>query len=527
MVEKPQASVRRPPPQVAAFMDTVNKKALRIYEAAVSNNLNLDFPIDIGSANAQVFTSIWAGRARARTLERDNPYAFAILQSYQNNVCGDDPFRLEMNIGHYDAQDKWVKHQKENRMIEQAWKEAQFPENCTASRDVSRLELDCQVILSMIRDAGYIAEHINAFPKNKFHYALRCWEIDRLDHWWNGVNEITGNQIKHSIELDEFGGPVGYWLLTTHPGDIYTSMAQKQKYRRYVPAEDLIVFHDLRSRAEQLISMPRFSSIIQRLHRMDQFDIAHVTAAVWSACKPLFIIKKFPTAMEYLPESVKAAMVDVDKIQNESKLSPGETESLNYGEEPYLVDPKFPVEAAAAFKKEHLRAAAAGSGAAYHVIANDLESVNFSSGRLGLEEFRTGCKIIQRHFILSFRRKHFNEWLRNALTFGTINLPISRLEEFQLAANFHGRRWPYMQPLQDAQADAVLLKNRLASRDSLLSESDRGGDYQQVASELEADNDTDKIHNLDPFDPDGIQAGKDSGDETTVEETPAEKLGKT
>lgn len=523
-------------PRDADVLRQFTRKMMRLYEAAISNNLNLDFPISIGSANAEVFTSVLAGRARARTLERDNPYAFAILQSYQNNVCGDDPFRLEMNVGAYDSTGKWIKETKTNRLIESAWKEAMYPENCTVRRDMSRLELDCQVILSLIRDAGYIAEHVRDFPNNKFRYGLKPLEIDRLDHFWQGQYEATGNDIKHSIELDQWGGPVAYWILTKHPGDIfYISGFPKEQYRRRVKAEDIIVIHDMRSRAEQLISMPRFSSVIQRLHRIDQFDIAHVTAAIWSACKPLFIKKTLPTSMEYVPANIRTAMESAwgqgsDDHEKTEALDPGQTQELNFGEEPVLVDPKFPVESATDFKKEHLRAAAAGSGAAYHVIANDLESVNFSSGRIGLEEFRAGCKILQRHFILSFRRPHFNAWLENAILSGAIDLPMRRLSEFQLAATFHGRRWEYIQPLQDAQADQIKLQNRTTSRDRIIQESDRGGNYETVAGELASDVETDEGHELSVFTPGQPTPMKENDEEQSgeqkVKETDEEKLGK-
>src|SRR6185437_11502783 len=162
---------------------------------------------------------------------------------------------------------------------------------------------------------------------------------------------------------------------------------------------------------------------------IDQFDIAHVTAAICASCKPFFIKQNFPTAMEYVPEFIKNAMSNGDGAamagDKIGAVEPATGEVLPYGQEPVLVDPKFPIETAPEFKKDNLRAACAGAGAAYHMVANDLEAVNFSSGRLVLQQFQDNCKKLQRHMILNYRRPHFNEWLKYAILSGRLNLPLS------------------------------------------------------------------------------------------------------
>jgi lambda family phage portal protein len=527
----------------------VNRKMMRMYEAAISNNLNADFAVSITSANAEIQVSLNAARARARKLERDNPYARAILETFQNNVCGHEPFRLEMNVGTWqpgpNGAKKFVKDAELNRLIEQQWMLAGLPENCTVSRTMSRLELDIQAITAVIRDGAILWRHHRYFPKNVFAYAIEPIEADRLDHYYNrpakravaGGVSLAGaedtNEIQFSIELDEYSGPVAYHILTRHPGDVY-AFSNQPRYRECVRADDIVALFDLRTRAGQIVGMPRFASIIQRLHRIDQFDLAHVTAAIWASCKPFFLVQEFPTAMEYIPDFIKTAIANSVESEGDgegekiSNVEPGTGELLPYGQKPVLVDPKFPIEAASGFKKDNLRAAAAGSGAAYHMIGQDLESVNFSSGRIGLEAFRDTCKILQQHFILNARRPQFNAWLKYAILSGRIPVPIARLEELQLAAKFYGRRWQYIQPLQDAQADQIRLQNRTTSRDRLIAESERGGDYEQVAAELAGDIETDEAHGLSPFSLEGQAQSKEAEDanEEEIEESPAEKLGK-
>jgi lambda family phage portal protein len=496
---------RRAMPDHAKFIRDFNRRQMRMFEASVSNNLNADFPVSITSANAEILVSISQARSRARRLERDNPYVWAILQSFQDNVGGDDPFRLEMKVGKQVTEGDSTYFEEEtetNRMIEEAWEDAGLPENCTVRRDISRFELDMQTITAFIRDGGILHRQYRAFPKNKFGYALEPIESDRLDHYYNRPSNGTNREIQFSIEMDEYHAPVIYWILTRHPGDVF-AFSNQVKYREPVPAEDIIPVFDIRTRAGQYVAMPRLHSIIKRLHQIDQFDEAHVTAAIWAACKPLFITQEIPTANEYVSDIIKGQLQNDmvadgrDAGDKMSNVEPGSAEILQWGQKPVLMDPKFPIEAAAGFKKDQLRAAAAGSGTSYHAIGQDLEGVNFSSGRLGLQQFHDTCKKMQRHLIMTYRRPHFNEWLKYAILSGQLDLPISRLDEFRRAARFFGRRWPYVNPLQDAQADILRIEAGLDSRSRVIAESDRGGDVEQVDAEQASDKECDEAHDLD------------------------------
>jgi lambda family phage portal protein len=498
-------SIRSPRvmPEHAQQLRSINSKMMRMYDAALSNNLNADFPTSTSSANAEIFTSLMPTRSRARTLDRDNPFAWAILESMRRNVGGHEPFRLEMKAGTTSAGGEFIEDLAVNQEIEAAWAEAGLPKNCTTSGDISRLELYLQAITAMVRDGGIIGRHWDAFPHNKFRYAIQPLEYDRLDHYWNGRNEQNGNDIRMSVEVERpWDRKVAYWLLTKHPGDFFVIGSLEQGYRERIPAEKLIMLFDLRMRAEQVTAVSRLSSIIQRLHRKDQFDLAHVTAAIWASCKPFFITQEFPTAMDYVPDFIKKAIATSmeegsgQEGDKQESVEPGSGHLLGYGQKPILMDPKFPIEAAEGFSKDQLRAAAAGSGTAYHDIANDLEGVNFSSGRLGNQAQQDGSKILQEHFVFGYAQPHFNQWLRNYLLFSNTSIPISRYEELCLAAKFHGRRWPYVNPLQDVQADILAVDAGLSSRDHVIQNSERGGDVERVNAEISAGKASDEAHGL-------------------------------
>lgn len=467
-------------PQHAEVIRKVkHDRKVRMYDAAANTNLNGDFPISISSANAEILVSIIASRSRARRLERDNPYASGILTHFQNNVVGDEPFRLEMKVGKYNATGVFEEETETNRIIEEAWKDAGLPKNCTVRRDTSRLELYHQIITAVIRDGGILLRHWRGFAKNAFGYAIEALEIDRLDPSYMGKAE-NGNEIQFSIELDQWRAPEAFYLLTRHPGD-YTAYNNFQKYRERVDAKDVIHFASLRTRAEQFLGMPRFVSIIQRLHRLDQYDVAEMTAAIVTACKMGFFVRKPDAAGEYHGD------IKDDDGNRVMKAEPGAFEELPQGVEVDQFDPQHPVEAYPNFTKQNLRSVATGAGMAYHTLANDLEGVNFSSGRLGENAQRDEAKKLQKHMIFSCVAEHFNEWLKYAILSGQVKLPITRLEEFKKAAIFHAKRWAYVNPLQDAQTDILRIEAGLDSRSRVIAESDYSGDFEDVCREQSSD----------------------------------------
>ena len=465
-------------------------RRLRMYDAAATTNLNQDFPVSIASANAEILTSTSAARSRARRLVRDNPYAASIESSFCNNVCGEEPFRLEMKVGKFDQSGKYIEENETNRVIETWWKQAGHPENCTVRRDISRLELYHQVIAAVIRDGGILARHHRGFPNNPFGYAIEPIEIDRLDHFWNRPAVGTANEIQFSIEMDSYHAPVAYWVLTRHPGDVF-AWSNESKYRERIDAKDLIAFFNIRLRAGQYVGITKLAPVIQRLHRLDQYDIAEMTAAVVSAIKVGFFTKT-NTSDQYVGTG------ETDNGMKIDRMEPG----INFEEMPdnfdlKQFDPKHPVEAYGAFTDQNLRAVAQGTGLSHSALSGNYSGMSFSTGRLEKMPERDEFKKYQNLMKEMFVRPHFNESLKYAILSGKLKLPIDRLEEFQESANFHAHRWAYINPLQDAQADILKIEAGLDSRSRVIAESDRGGDVEQVDSEIASDRAVDEAHDLD------------------------------
>lgn len=481
-----QASILRGMQRVVSL----KRGQTRMYEAAQTTRLTSDFGVSIASANAQILTSRIAATARARTLERDNPYAARGLNLFQNNVCGDMPFVLEMNLGKKNADGAFIKETDLNDEVKAAWEEAGDMENCTVRRDMTRDECYWQAITALVRDGGVLWREWEAFPNNPFSYAIEPIEIDRLDHWWNRPAVGTNNEIQFGIERDKWRGPVAYWILTRHPGDVF-AWSNTPRYRERVPSGDIIFLSDIRTRAGQDVAMPRFSSVITGLHRIDQYDIAEMSAAIAASCFAGFLVRKAQQGTEFQGDEQDN---DGNKTYN---VEPGTLMELDAMQDFKKWDPTHPTDAYPHFTKQNLRRAAVGLGLSYHSLAEDYESVNFSSVRASLLENRREFKKLQRHIIKNLVKPHFKAWLKYAMLSGKVSIPMSRYDEVCRAAKFIPTRWEWVDPLKDCQANIMSVEAGFDSRQRIVAESERGGEFSDVCREQQEDNDTAEAHKLD------------------------------
>jgi lambda family phage portal protein len=224
------------------------------------------------------------------------------------------------------------------------------------------------------------------------------------------------------------------------------------------------------------------------LHRLDQYDVAESTAAIVTACKMGFFVRKPDAAGEYTGEEKD------DDGNRVMKAEPGTFEELPEGYDISQFDPQHPGRGLRFFHQAKSAVGWHWVGMAYHTLANDLEGVNFSSARVGELQQRDEFKKLQKHMAVSFVRPHFNEALRYAILSGELKLPISRLEEFQKAAHFHGAGGPMSIRKTGLPADVERIEAGLTSRSRVIAESDRGGDVETVDAEIATDKAIDEKH---------------------------------
>jgi lambda family phage portal protein len=172
-----------------------------------------------------------------------------------------------------------------------------------------------------------------------------------------------------------------------------------------------------------------------------------------------------------------------------AQVEPGEMWELPPGYDFESFNPDYPHANFESFMKGCLRGIAAGLDIDYATLANDLEAVNYSSMRAGTIETRDQWQVLQGWFIDSLVMPVYREWLASALVRGDVRLPASgralpadRFNKFADASTFLGRRWQWVDPLKDAEAEKALLAAGLTSRSRIAAKT--GQDFDEILAEL-------------------------------------------
>jgi lambda family phage portal protein len=450
------------------------------FHMAAVNRLTASWTTTSASADSQARQGLVISRARARQLRDENDYAAKFVSMVKTNVLGEkgimfrsgvrDPDRVQGGKLIPGGHDVFA-----NKTIEDNWWKWGHRKYCTLNKQLSWCEIQRVALEAVAVDGETIIRKVPQLPTdNPFGFTLKLYEASRLDVEHNEMVTENGNQIRMGVEMDNDGRRVAYHLLTNDPSETYF-FRQDKVFRERVPA-DQIIHLGITRRADQTRCIPWMITSGYRMNMVGKYEEAEVTAARVAASKMGFITKTSP-AGEYTGDKD----TEGNKIMD---AEPGCFEELEAGQDIKTVDWQHPSTAYAAFLKTALRGVAAGLNVSYNSLANDMESVNFASGKLGLMEEREVWKAIQAWFIEAFCEEVFEAWLKNSILAGAINLPYSKLEKFN-SPIFRGRRWQYVNPSQDVDADIRQLNSGLTSISRLLAE--RNIDRDELFDEIDSD----------------------------------------
>jgi lambda family phage portal protein len=163
---------------------------------------------------------------------------------------------------------------------------------------------------------------------------------------------------------------------------------------------------------------------------------------------------------------------------------PGTFETLSAGSEIKSFDPQHPNANFGSFSKCMLRGIAMAGDVSYHTLTGDLESVNYSSARVGLLDERDGYTVLQDEFIRGFCEPVFRAWLMAQSVLGAIPLSIEEARTFDEVI-WRARRWSWVDPQKEIGAAAQAVALRVRSRTQIVAE--QGGEVGQTFKELSAE----------------------------------------
>ncbi len=451
---------------------------LRGFEAAVISRLTASMATRSQSMDWDLYKSLDVIRARSRSLSVNNDYARKFLQMCATHVVGPNGFDLKVRVAETDSKGTVRQDGLAGTAIEMAFWDWARRGNCDVTGRYSFFEICNLYIKALARDGEVLLKKVYGRQAGKYNFQLQVLDIDRLDVSYNDMAPRSGNQIKMGVEINAFGTPVAYHLLTKHPGENVYATYSGRMYER-VPAED-VYHHFISDRPEQNRGLPWMHSAIIRLQNLGGYEEAAVIAARFGAAKMGF----FTT-----PDGDGTALADDTDAQGNliQEADPGVFSVLPPGYDFKNFDPEYPHAMFGDFVKANLRGIASGLGVAYNTLSNDLEGVNFSSIRTGVLEERDNWMVIQRWVIETWLDDLFSTWLKFALASGAVKLPngsalpVAKFDKFN-AGTWQGRKWQWVDPTKDMQANILAINSNLKTRTDVASE--QGRDFEEVAQQL-------------------------------------------
>lgn len=442
-----------------------------------------------------IFKNLRTLVARSRSQFLDNDYSKQFARLVKKNIVGPNGFRLrsmprDKPGGKVDIPAKDA--------IEEGWKKQSELGNWDVTGTMSRATFEQLWISTVALDGEAFALIVIGPDAGPTGFALQIIDSLRIDPTHN--EELSGGHfIRAGIEYNRFGRPMAYHIAEELP-EVYS--AYPSTHRERVSA-DRVIHCFIPELVGQKRGLPWMHTALWRLRNVKGFEDAAVVNARVGASKMGFFTDKDEDDLDD----------DLD-LAEERESEEGETkadQSRSRPQEDLLIDaepgtfqnigrrefkefnPQFPEVSTGPFIKTQLRGAAAGLGVNYNSLANDLESVNFSSLRLGLLDERDTWLMIQEWMITSFEFRVYKAWIDYVLLAGTVTvngrpLRADRREKY-ISALFKGRRWPWVDPKAEMAAAKIAIDSRIASRTQYIedhTDGDAWDTFEEIAQE-EAD----------------------------------------
>ena len=358
---------------------TSNRSLRAKYDAAQTNHVNQRWwagadELSALTANNPAVRKIL--RKRSRYEFANNSYCNGIVQTLANDLIGTGP-RLQMLF------EDSLTNQVVEAAFEQWANEVRLPEKLRTLRTAE-----------VVDGEGFLLLTTNPSLESPVKLDLRTVEADQFaspNLWQETERAVDG------IEFDEYGNPVRYHLLESHPG---TSYSDKSKP---IPAEAVI--HSFRAdRPGQVRGIPQYTPALDLFAELRRFTRATVIAAETAASFPLVIQSNVPGV-----DPAEVSELDTITLEN------GEATTLPKGWTLGQMKAEHPSTTYGDFKHEVLNEIARCLSLPYNVAAGNSAGYNYASGRLDHQVYFKALRVLQSMYARCVLDRIFQAWLREAL----------------------------------------------------------------------------------------------------------------
>jgi lambda family phage portal protein len=444
----PQSAAKR----YAARIAVANLQ--RAYDGAAKDRGTGGWQTSNKAADAEIGPAAALLRDRMRDLVRNNPTAARAVSVLVNNMVGTG-IRPRAKTGKK-ALDK---------RIDALW--AEWSAQCDADGHTDFHGLTALAVRGMIEGGETFTIRRPRRRSDKLAVPLQ-FQIMEADHLDTSKNEelVGGSgRIRQGIEYDKIGRRVAYHLFPDHPGDSNPISGRSLTSVRVDAARVLHLFERQRTQSR---GVPWGTPALRALRDVDDWQAAELVRKKTEACLVGIVFGADEENQSIAPKVEDGQGNEIEQFE------PGLIAYARGGK-----DIKFnqPGSTAGVYEWHSvmLHIIAAGWRVPYELLTGDLKQVNFSSSRVGLQEFRRMVESFQWQAIIPmFCQPIWDAFIEAAFTDGKIDVAKAGVE-------WAPPRFESVNPLQDASTDLLEARAGFISPQQAIAK--RGYDPKEVLKE--------------------------------------------
>ncbi len=472
MLGSTRAWFRRVGSESGAPVPTVRNSGSSPYEAGAYTRRTRGWNAPTTSANQAILASLSTLRDRSRAATRNDGYAKGVIDKLVSNIIGTGIKPLSQ------AEDP-----KFRRDIQALWLRWTYESDADGLLDFEGQQ--GQAVRTWL-EAGEAFGRIRLrLPADGLSVPLQVQvlEPELCPYQYNMFS--SGLKVRAGIEFNLIGSRSAYYFYPSRPE---LDDFDPSQLRRLDAASVIHLYDPLRP--GQLRGIPHLTQALVNLYELDQYDDATLVRQKLANMFAGFI--KRPADVGDLAEldTLTGLKADTHDGKPLASLEPGLMQELDPGEEVQWSNPPDAGPGYPDFMRQQLYGVSAATGVPYEVLTGDMRGVNDRVVRVLLNEFR-GRVAAWQHSIVAqaFCRPIWRAWMDRVVLSGALAIPRAeylRNPERWTAVKWTPPRVPYIQPVQDIEAQKAAIRSGLTSRSATVSE--YGEDAEAIDTEQAIDN---------------------------------------
>ncbi|WP_299131695.1 phage portal protein [uncultured Amaricoccus sp.] len=405
------------------------------------------------AADAEIAGAAPILRDRMRDLVRNNPMAARAVSVLVNSIVGPG-IRPRAASG-----DPAL-----NRKVDDLWKA--WSARCDADGHTDFHGLLGLAVREMIEggDVFAVRRQLRVIDALPVPLQIELKEADHLDAA-RFDNRPDGGRVSQGIEYDRDGRRRAYWLFPDHPGDQSPIFARRLEAVR---VDAGAVAHLFERQRVQSRGVPWGVPAMRAIRDVDDWQSAELVRKKTEACLVGIVFGDDESQQSIAPVIEDAAGNRVEQFE------PGLIAYARSGK-----DIKFnqPTSTAGVYEwhRVQLHIIAAGFRVPYELMTGDLSQVNFSSSRIGINEFKRMLDVVQWQIVIPmFCEKVWGWFIDAAFAAGLI-------PRGDIPADWAPPKFESVNPWQDAQTDLLETRAGFATLPQQIAK--RGYDPKEVLAE--------------------------------------------